>query len=99
MGGEPWRFTPAEIGKLTDRQIWDQYVRPHVERYREARRGRKPRGRSEPNRLPTREEFVEMGTETFNLPREHLEREYDEWRKSPEAKAALAKEKARKRKA
>lgn len=99
MGGEPWCFTPAEIGKLTDRQIWDGYVRPHVERYRAARRGQKPRGRSKPSRLPTREDYVEMGTETFGLPREHCEREYDAWLATPEAKAALAEEKARKRKA
>lgn len=98
MGGEPWRFTPAEIGKLTDRQIWDQYVRPHAERYRDARRRGRPK-REKPSRLPTREEFVEMGVETLNLPREHCEREYDAWRATPEAKAAIAKEKARKRKA
>ncbi len=96
MGGEPWRFTPAEIGKLTDRQIWDGYVTPHVERYRAARRDPKRRRRA-PKRLPTREEFVAQGVETFNLPREHCEREYDEWLATPEARAALAKEKARKK--
>ncbi len=32
MMGEPWCYTPDEVARLTDFQIWHQYMRPAAER-------------------------------------------------------------------
>ena len=92
MGGEPWCFTPTEIGLLTDRQIWDQYVKPAVDRQRAARR--KPRRRrrrgEHDDGIPSKEAYVLMGQHTGKS-REELEATYDAWAATDEAQAIFAK--------
>lgn len=97
MGGEPWCFTPAEIGSLTDWQIWELYVRPAVRRQEATRdAGKRPRLKKAPgDGIPDREEYIELGLH-MQIPREHLEREYDAWAATPEAQALFAKREARK---
>ncbi len=80
MGGEPWGWTPAETGAVTDWQIWNVYVRPAVRRQQAAgRTGNPPRlkkGRGDG--IPDREGFIALGMQ-MQIPRAHLEKEYDAW--------------------
>lgn len=65
---------------MTDYQIWDLVLLPAVRRSREMDRrngdGRGVRGRA--NRLPTKEEYVEVGIKLGGV-RELLEADYDKW--------------------
>lgn len=93
MGGEPWLFTPAEIGRLTDWQIWEMYVRPVVRRHQDAKRGGRRKKKGTGDGIPNREEYIELGLH-MQIPQEHLEREYDAWAATPEAQAIFAKREA-----
>lgn len=48
MGGEPWRFTPDQIARVTDWQVLNVYVKPAVERAERMDRERPAPG----NRMP-----------------------------------------------
>lgn len=92
MGGEPWCFAPEQIGKLTDWQIWELYVKPAVRRQRDATR--KGRGRKPPKDryggVPSREEFIKGGLH-FGLTAEHLGAEFDRWAATEEGQRLVAK--------
>lgn len=89
MGGEPWTFTPTEIGKLTDAQIWDQYIKPAIDRQRGTRRRRRRKGEYDDG-IPDKETYVLLGLHA-GLTREKLEADYDTWAASEEGQAIFAK--------
>lgn len=96
MGGEPWCFTPAEIGKLTDHQVWEIYVRPAVRRSRQARgTGRRKRKGSD---IPGRAAYIAMGVAFGGAgTEEHWAKEYDAWAASEEGQRVIAEEAAKKK--
>lgn len=98
MGGEPWTFTPTEIGLMTDRQIWDQYVRPAVRRARGANpQQRRRKGDRTGDGIPSREAFVTMGVASVpGTTTDYWGAEYDTWAGSDEGRAFLADREERK---
>jgi len=92
LGGEPWCFTPEQIGKLTDWQVWELYVKPAVRRQRDSRRkrhGRRP-PKDKYGGVPNRDEFIAGGLH-FGLTEEHLGAEYDKWAATEQGQRLLAK--------
>jgi hypothetical protein len=87
---DPFRVAHAEIGELTDDQIWELYIHPELERAKKNR----PRGEGaeeeEPekkgrSRLPTRDEYIAGGL-ALGGNAEDLGKAYDQWAASKEGK-------------
>lgn len=92
MAGEPWCLTPGAIGKLTDWQIWELYVKPAVDRQREAKRGTGSgkRKRDPFDGIPSRADYI-SGAAHFGIPEEHAAAEFDKWAATDEGRRMCAK--------
>jgi len=81
---EPWCWHPADVGRLTDYQIFELVLRPAARRARRAERDRGP-GAALPRRkakaggsgLPDREGYVAVGVGTFGMTPEQAGAEWD----------------------
>ncbi len=72
---EPWCWTPAVVGKLTDWQVWEIIVKAAARR--KGKRAGLPPKKAGKSRMPSREEYILVGTATFGQDAEALGREYD----------------------
>lgn len=67
---EPWCWTPSEVGRLTDYQVREVVFKPIRDRARRRNGGK--------SRLPTRQEYIDVGVKLGGDP-ELLGRDYDAW--------------------
>lgn len=84
--GEPFWVPRAEIGELTDWHVWNQYIKPALQRNRKPGEGKRRRRKAD--RLPTREEYIAAGVH-LGGDADDLGRAYDQWAASPNGQRAL----------
>jgi hypothetical protein len=92
MGAEPWCWTPDQVGKLTDAQLWDIYLKPAIERQKEQERARRGKRKRKPDPfggIPSRAEFIAGGLH-FGLTEEQAAAQYDEWAATEEGQRLIA---------